>query len=488
MWRTRSDFAGPRRGGAPFAITRSSLRLCLAFATFLWGFELSWALRASSQLGLARAQGLYAGLGLSLLLAICAGLSLAVVRALSSPRVLSEPEVPWGPRISRFLFADEPQQLRRVGSLLGALPPLVLFALCGFVLTRRTVLGMVRPHFAAITIVATHLALLVLALGLYPASRNVGILVSRTLGRLPVLRLVFGRAGGLLLVSFAMALGASAYVVHRFWSTFSFLPWRTISGLFSAALCTFLATWLGRVPLLSRLGRASLLVLLATSLTALVTLDPHGERAKRAVLETLGGRVGQTAAMATLDFDHDGYLGMFGGGDCAPFDPRINPGAIDIPNNHRDEDCDGADLTDKQMGVALRRDWPVPAEFPAHPTVVLITIDTFAAGHMRGLGYKRKVTPNLDALAEQSAYFRYCFSQGPSTRLSFPSIFTSRWDSQIKKRLTGGHPYPIDASELMLAEVLSANGYDTAAVIPDIYFKPSHWGSLTAGFAHVIDS
>jgi choline-sulfatase len=217
-------------------------------------------------------------------------------------------------------------------------------------------------------------------------------------------------------------------------------------------------------------------------------LDQHGEQSKRAVRETLGGRWGYTAALFALDFDRDGYLSVFGGGDCAPFDPRISPGAVDVPNNGRDEDCDGVDLDQKRLGVALKRDWPVPDNFPKRPPVVLITIDTFAAGHMRALGYKRVVTPKLDAWAARSAFFRYCFAQGPSTRLSFPSMFTSRWDSQIKQRLTGGHPYPIDDSELMLAEVLAGDGYDTVAVIPDGYFKKSRWGSLTRGFRQLIDS
>jgi arylsulfatase A-like enzyme len=488
MWRSRSDFAGPRGAGAPFALVLASLRICLAFASFLWLSELGWSLRASAKLGLARAQGLCAGLGLSLLLALCAGLLLGVLRVLASPRVLGEQDVVWGPRVQRFLFADEPPHDKRVGGLLGVLPPLAFFALAGFLLTRRTILGMVRPHFAAITIVAIHLGLALLALGLYPASRNVGTLLARALGRLPLLRYIFGRAGGMLFALLAASLGGAAFVTHRFWSTFSFLPWRNISGLFAAVLFTGLSLWLAQFSVLRIIGRASLLVLLVTALAALLTLDPHGERAKGAVVETLGGRAGQSIAMATLDFDHDGYLGMFGGGDCAPWNPRVNPAALDIPNNHRDEDCDGADLTDAQMGVKLRRDWPVPAGFPEHPNVLLVTIDTFAAGHMQGAGYKRKVTPNLDAFAQQSAFFRDCFSQGPSTRLSFPSIFTSRWDSQIKKRLAGGHPYPIDASELMLAEVLEQSGYETAAVIPDNYFKPAHWGSLTAGFQHVIDS
>ena len=45
------------------------------------------------------------------------------------------------------------------------------------------------------------------------------------------------------------------------------------------------------------------------------------------------------------DVDRDGYSGMFGGRDCAPFDSSRHPGAHDIPGNGIDENCDGRDAT-----------------------------------------------------------------------------------------------------------------------------------------------
>jgi arylsulfatase A-like enzyme len=292
----------------------------------------------------------------------------------------------------------------------------------------------------------------------------------------------------LLLIYLLLAGSAKVWVLVHFWRTFSFLPWQPITTCAGSVLLCALWLWLTRKRPLAVLRRSLLVLIVVPAGVALLTLDQHGEQSKHAVHETLGGDVGYRIALFTLDFDRDGYLSMFGGGDCAAFDPRISPGAVDIPNNGRDEDCDGVDLDAKRLGVELRRDWPVADGFPKHPPIVLITIDTFAAGHMHALGYKRVVTPRLDDFAMRSAFFRYGFSQGPSTRLSFPSMFTSRWDSQIKQRLTGGHPYPIDDSELLLAEVLSAEGYETVAVLPDAYFKKSRWGSLTAGFRQVIDS
>jgi arylsulfatase A-like enzyme len=287
-----------------------------------------------------------------------------------------------------------------------------------------------------------------------------------------------------------LVLATAAAVLATFWQTFAYLPWRLIATLACALLGTLgAAFWAARAG--TRLlvaGRALRALLIACGLLALFTLDARGEASKRAVHDTLNGRLGQRAALFALDFDRDGSLHLFGGGDCAAFDPRIGPLMIDVPNNRRDEDCDGKDLDERSAGAEIERDFRVPDSFPRKPPIVLITIDAFAARRMRALGSERTVTPVLDAFARRSVLFRHAFSQGPSTRLSFPSIFTSRFDTQIQQQLVGSHPYPIADTELMLAELLSSEGYDTVGVISDAYFRKSRWGSLTAGFKQVSDA
>ena len=96
--------------------------------------------------------------------------------------------------------------------------------------------------------------------------------------------------------------------------------------------------------------------------------------------------------------------------------------------------------------------------------------------------------PHTDELARRSVLFRSAFSEGPSTRLSFPSMFTSRWDSQLTHQFAPRHPYPLGPAEKQLQDALTAAGYETMAIIPNTYFDKEHWSSMTRGFLRVDES
>ncbi len=111
------------------------------------------------------------------------------------------------------------------------------------------------------------------------------------------------------------------------------------------------------------------------------------------------------------------------------------------------------------------------------PNVILITLDTTRADRMGFLGSTRGLTPNLDALAKQSAIFTRAYSQVPLTPPSHASI------------LTGTYPefHQLSAMSLPLAldlpyapEVFRARGYHTAAFVSSIVLEAK--GQFAGGF------
>ncbi len=181
----------------------------------------------------------------------------------------------------------------------------------------------------------------------------------------------------------------------------------------------------------------------------------------------------------TLDFDGDGQISILGDGDCAPFNPHVFTGAPEIPGNGIDENCDGKDLPANQAMGIHRWNFPVPDSFHRR-NVVLITVDAWNARRCSFNGYKRLTTPFLNTFIKQCVYFDAAFSQGPSTRLSFPSIFTSRFDPEIKRRGKRRIPFELLPDNRMLAQIMGTLGFHTVAVLPTTYFK--RWKGLTAGF------
>src|SRR5713226_10742240 len=67
------------------------------------------------------------------------------------------------------------------------------------------------------------------------------------------------------------------------------------------------------------------------------------------------------------------------------------------------------------------------AGFAAPANIILITMDTTRADRMGFLGSKRGLTPNLDALAQQSAIFTRAYAQVPLTTPSHAALLTSTY-------------------------------------------------------------
>lgn len=96
------------------------------------------------------------------------------------------------------------------------------------------------------------------------------------------------------------------------------------------------------------------------------------------------------------------------------------------------------------------------------PNLLFITVDTIRADHCSVYGYPRPTTPTLESVAREGTRFDEAYAPMATTGPSHATMFTSLYP------LTHGvvkNGYRLDEESVTLAEVLSAAGYQTAAVV-----------------------
>ncbi len=107
---------------------------------------------------------------------------------------------------------------------------------------------------------------------------------------------------------------------------------------------------------------------------------------------------------------------------------------------------------------------------PVSPNVILITLDTTRADRMGFLGSKRGLTPNLDALARQSAVFTHAYAQAPITTASHATILTGTYPQFHQ---VNDFRVPLAKDLPFLPDILHGRGYHTAAFVGSIVLDPS---------------
>ncbi len=122
-----------------------------------------------------------------------------------------------------------------------------------------------------------------------------------------------------------------------------------------------------------------------------------------------------------------------------------------------------------------------PAAWAEGPrSVVLITVDTLRADHLPAYGYPLPTASAVDRLAERGVLFRLAFAASSSTAPSHVSMFTGRYPSFHSAGNFNGQ-LRLHRSATTLAEVLSARGYATAAVVSNQVLRAARLG-LDQGF------
>jgi arylsulfatase A-like enzyme len=128
---------------------------------------------------------------------------------------------------------------------------------------------------------------------------------------------------------------------------------------------------------------------------------------------------------------------------------------------------------------------------PARPSILVIMVDTLRADYLGSYGFPGPISPNLDALADESYVFERCYAAAPWTKPSIASLFTSlnplahgvtnheggMWGGGTPDLERGVLPESVDT----LAERLSEIGYQTTA------FVANPWITEEYGFAQGFD-
>src|SRR5882672_7116267 len=118
------------------------------------------------------------------------------------------------------------------------------------------------------------------------------------------------------------------------------------------------------------------------------------------------------------------------------------------------------------IGSALAAD-PPAVRSPTHPAdtrpnIILITLDTTRADRMGFLGSKRGLTPNLDAMAQQSAIFTRAYCQVPLTTPSHAGLLTGTYPQFNHLEDLG---IPLSKDLPYVPDLLHQHGYRTAAFL-----------------------
>ena len=130
--------------------------------------------------------------------------------------------------------------------------------------------------------------------------------------------------------------------------------------------------------------------------------------------------------------------------------------------------------------VQARRTQPLPP--PGSPNLLLIVLDTVAAGHLNLHGYPRATGTTLAEVAEQGICFESVRAASSWTLPSHATMFTGRWLHE----LSVGWLHPLDTAPPTLAEFLEAQGYATAGFVANTTYCARDSG-LGRGFGYYQD-
>ena len=114
--------------------------------------------------------------------------------------------------------------------------------------------------------------------------------------------------------------------------------------------------------------------------------------------------------------------------------------------------------------------------------IILIVIDTLRADHLGCYGYKRNTSPNIDKFAKEGIFFKWSFAPVSYTVPSITSIFTGKYPSNHCTMFSNAAPVKSRDNDVFLTEILSSEGYGTAAFVSGLVISKAVKVAITSGF------
>jgi len=121
------------------------------------------------------------------------------------------------------------------------------------------------------------------------------------------------------------------------------------------------------------------------------------------------------------------------------------------------------------LGILMSAILPGPASAADQPNIILVTLGSTRADRMGFLDSRRRLTPNLDALAKQGLVFERAYSQAPLTLVSHATVLSGTYPQTNHTSELGA---PLAAELPYLPDLLRVRGYRTAAFVGSIRLDP----------------